>query len=599
MKRKLSIILSLAILAVLLMTQVVHAEVVLSDKYDMVSVSGGAYIVNNNVWGATTAQTLSVNESTGAFKVTKSDHYVPHNGAPASYPSIFKGSHWGNDTTNSGMPIMVNNISNANSSWSISSISTGAWDAAYDIWFNKTPSTSGQPDGTEMMIWLNSRGVQPAGHKIGSANIGGATWDVWYENMGWNYVAYVRTSPTNSVNFDLKGFFNDAQSRGYIQGSWYLTAVEAGFELWQGGTGLASNSFSVSINGGGSSNPLPTPTRTPIQATPTPTRTPVQVSATPTKTPAYTPVAPPNGSSSLKVECYNSNKASTTSSIDPKFRITNNSSSSINLSNVTLRYYFTNEGSKSQSLWCDWASVGTSNVTGKFVKMSSPATNADNYLEIGFSSGAGSLNPGSSVEIQTRFAKSDWSSYNQSNDYSFNPTASSYTVSSNVPAYISGSLVSGSQPSGSGSVIVPTVTPYQQPTPTATPIQQPTPTQSSAPVNTPTPPPSNGSTGCSVSYVLQNSWSSGGTVSITIKNNSSSPINGWTLKWMYSGDQKITNLWGGQYSQSGSSVTIKDSGYNAYIPPNGSISFGFNMSFTGTNTNPTSFTLNGTACQVQ
>jgi Cellulose binding domain len=32
--------------------------------------------------------------------------------------------------------------------------------------------------------------------------------------------------------------------------------VEAGFELWQGGAGLATNSFSVSING---SNPSPSP----------------------------------------------------------------------------------------------------------------------------------------------------------------------------------------------------------------------------------------------------------------------------------------------------------------------------------------------------
>jgi cellulose 1,4-beta-cellobiosidase len=46
----------------------------------------------------------------------------------------------------------------------------------------------------------------------------------------------------------------NAVSRGYIQPSWWLIDIEAGFELWQGGGGLAANSFSVAVNG---SNPTP------------------------------------------------------------------------------------------------------------------------------------------------------------------------------------------------------------------------------------------------------------------------------------------------------------------------------------------------------
>jgi hypothetical protein len=36
--------------------------------------------------------------------------------------------------------------------------------------------------------------------------------------------------------------------------SCWLIDVEAGFELWQGGAGLATNSFSVNVNGGGGGN---------------------------------------------------------------------------------------------------------------------------------------------------------------------------------------------------------------------------------------------------------------------------------------------------------------------------------------------------------
>ncbi len=36
-------------------------------------------------------------------------------------------------------------------------------------------------------------------------------------------------------------------ARGYIQKAWYLIDVEAGFELWQGGAGVATDSFAVSV----------------------------------------------------------------------------------------------------------------------------------------------------------------------------------------------------------------------------------------------------------------------------------------------------------------------------------------------------------------
>src|ERR1017187_7336194 len=66
-------------------------------------------------------------------------------------------------------------------------------------------------------------------------------------------------------------------SRGYIQPSWYLIDVEAGFELWQGGAGLATNSFAVNVSGGGGGGiPTPTPTTT---ATPPPTPTPSPTSS--------------------------------------------------------------------------------------------------------------------------------------------------------------------------------------------------------------------------------------------------------------------------------------------------------------------------------
>lgn len=82
--------------------------------------------------------------------------------------------------------------------------------------------------------------------------------------------------------------------------------------------------------------------------------------------------------------------------------------------------------------------MGSGNITGTFVTMGMPKTGADTYLQIGFTGGAGSLPAGGNVTIQSRAAKSDWSNYTQSNDYSFNPTATTYVDWTKVTGYING-----------------------------------------------------------------------------------------------------------------------------------------------------------------
>lgn len=95
-------------------------------------------------------------------------------------------------------------------------------------------------------------------------------------------------------------------------------------------------------------------------------------------------------------------------------------------------------------------------------------------------------------------------------------------------------------------------------------------------------------------YVVQNQWGSGFIANVTIGVDTA--VSGWTLQFNFPGNQTITNLWGGVYNQSGSSVTINNESWNGNIGANGSTSFGFQATYSGSNNVPASFTLNGANC---
>jgi hypothetical protein len=101
--------------------------------------------------------------------------------------------------------------------------------------------------------------------------------------------------------------------------------------------------------------------------------------------------------------------------------------------------------------------------------------------------------------------------------------------------------------------------------------------------------------GCHVTYT-PNNWQGGFTANVTIANNGSTAINGWTLTFSFPGDQKITNAWNAAVTQTGTSVTAANMSYNSAIPAGGSQSLGFQGTWTANDTSPTAFSVNGMAC---
>ena len=101
-------------------------------------------------------------------------------------------------------------------------------------------------------------------------------------------------------------------------------------------------------------------------------------------------------------------------------------------------------------------------------------------------------------------------------------------------------------------------------------------------------------TSCQVAYST-NDWSTGFTASITITNDGSA-LTAWTLTYSYTGNQQLTQGWSGNWSQSGQTVTVTNASWNGSLATGAATQIGANFSYSGTNTAPTSFAINGTTC---
>jgi xyloglucan-specific exo-beta-1,4-glucanase len=128
-----------------------------------------------------------------------------------------------------------------------------------------------------------------------------------------------------------------------------------------------------------------------------------------------------------------------------------------------------------------------------------------------------------------------------------------------------------------GGSTTPTTTPATTP-PTTPPTTRPT-----TPPPTTTPPPATG--GCTATYKVTGQWSGGFQGEVTVKNTGTAATKTWTAGWTFTAGQIISQVWNGTGTQTGTTVSVRDAGYNGPLAAGASTTFGFLASFTGS-TNP-------------
>ena len=125
------------------------------------------------------------------------------------------------------------------------------------------------------------------------------------------------------------------------------------------------------------------------------------------------------------------NGGTTTNTIGGQWEVT--AKETVNLNDMTIRYYFTSDSSASDVVYVDNVGLSlteapyyaalTSATKAKVVKMANPTATADSYIEITFEGADYNLTSKGKLNMGIRMAKSDWSNYNQANDYSYENNA--------------------------------------------------------------------------------------------------------------------------------------------------------------------------------
>ncbi|MEP7049167.1 MAG: hypothetical protein ABJB12_02390 [Pseudomonadota bacterium] len=216
--------------------------------------SVGKYDLHNNINNdpnGTQCVTPTQSGSAVGFTIASSNVRDP-NTAPAAYPSLVDGWHYGEVSNDPALPKAMSALMSANSSVTFTG-SASKYNAAYDIWVLPTLPSASVKDpsgGLEVMIWLDHTNPPvPAAPSTGATFMSG--YQVYSGTVStWNYVAYVGSGKT--FNGDLKPFIQDAITRKGTQqsaaaGGPWLAGIEFGFELYGSGNGLAVTSFTSDV----------------------------------------------------------------------------------------------------------------------------------------------------------------------------------------------------------------------------------------------------------------------------------------------------------------------------------------------------------------
>lgn len=140
---------------------------------------------------------------------------------------------------------------------------TGKRNLAAEFWLTRDQPPGSPPDPrairNELMIWTEaSEGLVSAKDKpVGIVEIDGVRWAVhvkpdWGDASGgvgikWQMISYHALTPTSTVRYDARKFFQDAIERGWLQPGDTIEGIELGNELVSGSGSTWVKKFALDV----------------------------------------------------------------------------------------------------------------------------------------------------------------------------------------------------------------------------------------------------------------------------------------------------------------------------------------------------------------
>ncbi|MGM8362192.1 cellulose binding domain-containing protein [Flavobacterium sp. ARAG 55.4] len=149
----------------------------------------------------------------------------------------------------------------------------------------------------------------------------------------------------------------------------------------------------------------------------------------------------------VKLKAYTETKSNaSTNTISTYLKINNEGNVPVAYGDLKVRYWFTKEGTANLNYYLDYSALGNSNIESEFVVLNPIQNGANTYLELGLKASLGTFYPSSSTaNIQYRITKTDWSNFNQSDDYSYKNNTT-MALNDKVTIYYQGQLIYGTEP---------------------------------------------------------------------------------------------------------------------------------------------------------
>jgi cellulose binding protein with CBM2 domain/fibronectin type III domain protein len=111
-----------------------------------------------------------------------------------------------------------------------------------------------------------------------------------------------------------------------------------------------------------------------------------------------------------------------------------------------------------------------------------------------------------------------------------------------------------------------------------------------------TTPPASAASGVTATFTKTQDWGTGYEATYTITNGTSSALSSWSITFTLASGQTMGTFWDATETKSGNPYTFANASYNGSVPAGGTVSFGFNVSYSGTFAPPSNCTVNGNAC---